>query len=216
MSVLEVKHVGEKASIVTPLGIAVLALLFERPMHPYEMYQLLVQRREDRNVKVRPGSLYHTVDRLQEQKLVRSTGTNREGNRPERTTYEVTDSGRAALTARISEILATPIREYPLFPVALAEAHNIGAEVVAVLLRERIDRLAKELDESAVLGERAAELAVPRVYWLDVGYSRAVLNAEIEWLRGLVDEIENGALPWLQTSPKTYLPEPDQQNGQLQ
>lgn len=70
------------ATALTPLGITVLALLFERPMHPYEMYQLLIQRRDDRLVKIRPGSLYHTVDRLERQELVVALGTEREGNRP--------------------------------------------------------------------------------------------------------------------------------------
>ena len=54
-----------------PLGIAALALLTERPMHPYEMYQILLLRKEDRIVKVRPGSLYHAVNKLEEGGLVR-------------------------------------------------------------------------------------------------------------------------------------------------
>ena len=49
---------------LTPLAISVLALLNERPMHAYEMYQLLLSRHNNRIVKVRPGSLYHTVERL--------------------------------------------------------------------------------------------------------------------------------------------------------
>jgi len=46
---------------LTPLAISVLALLEERSMHAYEMYQLLITRHNDRLLKVRPGSLYHTV-----------------------------------------------------------------------------------------------------------------------------------------------------------
>ena len=126
------------------LGIAVLALLVERPMHPYEMFQTLLQRGEDRLLKVRPGSLYHTVDRLAHAGLVHAAGTDREGNRPERTTYEITVAGRGALSDRIAEILGTPDREYPLFPVALAEAHNLPADDVVGLLRKRI--AAREAD----------------------------------------------------------------------
>ena len=82
---------------VTPLGISVLALLVERPMHPYEMYRLLLERHEDRRVKIRPGSLYHTVDRMAESGLVEATGTERDGGRPERTTYRITDAESTAL-----------------------------------------------------------------------------------------------------------------------
>ncbi|WP_375488990.1 PadR family transcriptional regulator [uncultured Mycobacterium sp.] len=56
---------------LTPLGVAVLALLRDRPMHGYQMFQTLVDRQADRIVKVRPGSLYHVVDRLAEEKLIR-------------------------------------------------------------------------------------------------------------------------------------------------
>ena len=75
---------------LTPLAVAALALLAEGPTHPYEMYQLASVRRGDQLVKIKPGSLYHTVSRLEKQELLASIGTDREGNRPERTTYEIT------------------------------------------------------------------------------------------------------------------------------
>lgn len=192
--------VGVKS--LTSLGIAVLALLFERPMHPYEMYQLLVQRGEDRIIKVRPGSLYHTVDRLAEQKLVRATGTDREGNRPERTSYEVTDAGRSALTARIAEILETPIREYPTFPIGLAEMHNLPVGEVVPLLERRIHLLTKDIAELDAMAEFARRNEVPRVFWVTIGYLTAVENAEVVWLTKLLAEIQSGELPWLETSNK--------------
>ncbi|WFR72123.1 PadR family transcriptional regulator [Prescottella defluvii] len=97
----------------TPLGISVLALSFERPMHPYEMCQLLVARRKDRIVKVRPGSLYHAVERLERDGLVEVVGTDRQGNRPERTTYEITVAGRRAVRERVAEIVAAPVPSTP-------------------------------------------------------------------------------------------------------
>src|SRR3954447_10538864 len=96
---------------LTSLGLAALALLAERPMHPYEMYQTLVHRREDRNVKVRPGSLYHAVDRLAREGLVDAVGVDREGKRPERTSYAITAGGRRALDDRVATMLATPAEE---------------------------------------------------------------------------------------------------------
>ena len=54
---------------LTPLAVSVLALLRERPMHPYEMYSLLIHRQAEYLVKVRPGSLYHTVERLARDEL---------------------------------------------------------------------------------------------------------------------------------------------------
>ena len=49
---------------LAPQAILVLGLVAERPMHPYEMFQTTIEREEDRLTKIRPGTLYHTVDRL--------------------------------------------------------------------------------------------------------------------------------------------------------
>ena len=165
-------------------------------MHPYEMYQTLVQRSEERVVKVRPGSLYHTVDRLAGQGYVRATGTNREGNRPERTTYELTDQGNLALSERIAEILGTPINEFPQFPLALGEAHNLPVESVIRLLRNRVTLLRADLEllEAGIRDIEAKQL--PRKYWIDAPYTRALTEVQVSWLESLIDDLESGVLSW--------------------
>ncbi|MFJ9367420.1 PadR family transcriptional regulator [Nocardia sp. NPDC101769] len=181
---------------LTPLAIAVLALLEERPMHPYEMYQLLISRHEDELVKIKPGSLYHTVARLAEQELVLAEGTDRAGNRPERTTYRIRTAGRAALRARISELLRQPVKEYPIFPVALAEAHNLPAGEVAAVLRERIAWIESRITELEALREWASNRQVPRRYWVAIDYVHDLSVTEARWLRGFIDDLDSGALEW--------------------
>jgi DNA-binding PadR family transcriptional regulator len=184
------------SSALTPLGIAALALLAERPMHPYEMYQTLVLRSEERVVKVRPGSLYHTVDRLAENGMVRATGTQREGNRPERTSYEITERGSVALSERVAEILGTPVNEYPEFPLALGEAHNLPVESVIELLRNRVSLIRADLGRLDD-GIRTLEAKrLPRKYWLNVQYTKALSEVEATWLESLIDDLESGRLSW--------------------
>jgi DNA-binding PadR family transcriptional regulator len=184
-------------TLLTPLGIAALALLAERPMHPYEMYQLLIQRSEDRIVKVRPGSLYHSVDRLARAGLLRATGTEREGNRPERTTYEITEAGQLALGERISEMLGTPTNEYPEFPLAIGEAHNLPRATVIQLLRSRLNLLGADLAFTEGGLRDLKERGIERRFWLNVEYTKALIEVEIEWLLQLIDDLETGALRWL-------------------
>jgi DNA-binding PadR family transcriptional regulator len=195
---------GQHARLaVTPLAIAVLALLEERPMHPYEMYQLLMARHEDRLVKVRPGSLYHTIARLAEQELVSADGVDREGNRPERTTYRILDLGRKALRDRVSEFLRSPAPEYPMFPVALAEAHNLPRNDVLALLRERAEHLANDLAEVDMMCAWAGMHAVPRRYWVVLPYQRAIIAAEIGWVQNFLTELDAGEMEWEEFDPVT-------------
>jgi DNA-binding PadR family transcriptional regulator len=170
---------------VTSLGISVLALLRGRPMHGYEMFQTLTARHTDRMLKVRPGSLYHVVNRLAEEKLIRQTGTARNGNRPERTTYELTDAGVDALTSRLLELLAGPVYEFERFVVGLAEIHHLDTTTALGALRRRIsalERSSAELrglrDAHASPGERTA-----------VDYLLATTAAKLDWLTRFVDSV---------------------------
>ncbi len=180
------------------LGISALALLAERPMHPYEMYQVLIQRHEDRVVKVRPGSLYHKVHWLESHGLVRSTATEREGNRPERTIYEITAAGRKTLATRVAEILAVPVNEYPVFPLAIGEAHNLPLDTVIELLGRRLALLEADLTEleETIRGVEAKN--VNPAYLLHGSYSRAIQTAEVEWLRQLLGDLRSNVIPWPQ------------------
>ncbi len=190
------------SATLTPLAIAVLSLLEERPMHPYEMYQLMLHRREDYLVKVRPGSLYHTVTRLAEQNLVQAEGTDRAGNRPERTTYRIGPAGSAALRERIAEIIRRPTNEYPIFPLAIAEAHNLPPDEMITLLTERIGWLDERLTELDALLNWLHINAVPRRYWIDIEYLRGQIDTELIWLRRIRSELSEGTLEWEKYSPE--------------
>ncbi|WP_144710179.1 PadR family transcriptional regulator [Curtobacterium pusillum] len=181
---------------LTPLAFAALGLLAESPMHPYEMYQLMLQRREDQNVKVRPGTLYHQIGRLVELGHVEPVGTERAGNRPERTTYAITDRGRQALEDGLRHMVAEPADEYPQFHLAVSHVDNLSAEDAVLALRARRDALRTrraEYDQAAT-GLQAKGLADR--YWLDVSYVRAMLTAQIEWLTATADRIATGDVPW--------------------
>ncbi|QCQ93741.1 PadR family transcriptional regulator [Rhodococcus sp. SGAir0479] len=182
---------------VTALGVAVLALLFERPMHPYEMFQLLGARRRDRVVKVRPGSLYHAVERLERDGLVVVSGTDRQGNRPERTTYEITDTGRAAVREWVTDTVPAPTPEYPRFTLGLAELHNLGSAEALALLDRRMEALGVELAELDALERLAQERAVPELFTIPFSYTRAMVEAELAWLRTFVDRVRGGDVPWV-------------------
>ncbi|HSN10800.1 MAG TPA: PadR family transcriptional regulator, partial [Propionibacteriaceae bacterium] len=65
------EHSGQSKGM-PPIGVAVLALLAERPMHPYEMLQTMRERHEDVALPVSIGSLYHAVSRLAEKGYVRA------------------------------------------------------------------------------------------------------------------------------------------------
>ena len=158
-------------------------------MHGYEMFQTLTARHEGRIVKVRPGSLYHAVYRLAEEDLIRTTTTGRTGNRPERTTFEITSQGAAALTERLRELVATPVNEFPRFVVALAEIHNLDFRQRRASVHGRIVALEDDLAELRTLiagqdcsGQSSGRPRLPA----------RVAEAQVAWLRGFVKSMRTG------------------------
>src|SRR5438067_936296 len=90
-------------SRTNPLALAVLACLYERPMHPYEVAQTLRQRAKHESIRLNYGSLYSVVEALDRRGLIRARETLREGRRPERTVYESTDEAQRTRRTRRKE-----------------------------------------------------------------------------------------------------------------
>lgn len=188
---------------LSPLAVSALGIIWEEPRHPYEVFRLMMRRREDRVVKIRPGTLYHTIDNLAADGLLEVVGTDREGNRPERTTYAITTSGRALLTATVRGMLARPVPEYPRFPVAIGEAHNLDAADATAALTERLEALRTELGLVETGIATVLRIELPPVLWLDISYQHAQLSAEIGWLEQLLADIRDGIVDWAARSTVT-------------
>ncbi|WP_169583002.1 MULTISPECIES: PadR family transcriptional regulator [Microbacterium] len=185
----------DAADRLTPLGLMLLALLAEGDMHPYEMIRLLRIRRDDRLVPITHGTVYHTVARLERAGLVTEVGVDREGNRPERTTYAVTDAGTATVREWVRREL--PRIDRPVeFRVALAEAHNLDRPEVADLLTARRAHLAAA-HAALTDGHRfARHKGVPDQYLLEVDRDEAMLAADLAWLDGLLARLADPDFAW--------------------
>ncbi|WP_191248751.1 helix-turn-helix transcriptional regulator [Amycolatopsis deserti] len=175
--------------------MAVLELLHERPMHPYEMTQLMRDRHLDHRVPVKPGSLYHTVDRLLAAGHIQIVETQREGRRPERTVYALTEQGRDAFVDRAKTMLGTLANEHPEFLSGLGAMDDLGRETALEQLRMRLLQLEAKAASQEVITRRLAE-ELPGIYWVDWRYTTAQVRFELEWTRQLVDDITSGRLDW--------------------
>jgi DNA-binding PadR family transcriptional regulator len=179
--------------VSNPLALAVLGTLRERPMHPYEMASTMRSYGKERSIKLNFGSLYTVVDNLAKHGLIEAIGARREGRRPERTIYRLTDVGRAELEEWLSELIATPVKEYPQFEAALSFMPVLSPDRVLTLLRERVAVLEKTIAQTQA-DVRAYDW-LPRLFMVEEEYALAMRQAELAWVRGLVKEFEDGSFP---------------------
>src|ERR1700678_4192003 len=128
-----------------PLALAVLVCLYEKPMHPYEVAQTLRTRAKEQSGRLNYGSLYAVVESLEKKGFIKATGTVREGKRPQRTIYEITDEGSVEMTDWLTELIATPNKEYPAFQAGLSFLPALDPDDALAALRHRAEALTMKL-----------------------------------------------------------------------
>jgi DNA-binding PadR family transcriptional regulator len=177
-----------------PLALAVLVCLAEQPRHPYEVATTLRQRQKHESVRLNYGSLYGVVESLERRGLIEAQETRRSGRLPERTVYRLTESGRIELHDWLTELLSTPVKEYPAFQAALSFLPALPPEDVATLLAERAQRLQAELAQDAATRELAQKAGLPRLFWVEHEFETVLREAELGYVRQLMADISSGAL----------------------
>ncbi len=179
------------------LALAVLALLAERPTHPYEMDFLMRTRGLEQSIKLNRGSLYTVVETLQRDGLIVPQETQREGRRPERTVYALTETGRAKFGGWHRTLLSTPATEYTQFAAALCFIAHFSPNETSALLEQRARLLDDEIEERQFrLGSIMERLSVPRLFLLEEEFALSQRQAEAQWVRRIVREIVDGTLTW--------------------
>lgn len=181
----------------SPLAMVVLSLLAEAPMHAYGMQQLIKSRRKDEVVNVaQRNSVYQAIERLLRDGYIQVRHTVRDAGRPERTVYELTDTGRDVQEKWLRAMLSTPAREFPEFPAALAFITTLPAAEAQKVLEMRQaaleDRLARVRADQKV-GE---DMRLPRVFLIEGEYEEAMVRAELDYVRGLVKDFRSSRLTW--------------------
>ncbi|MBY8880523.1 PadR family transcriptional regulator [Actinacidiphila acidipaludis] len=171
-----------------------MVFLNERPMHPYEIARLLRQRGKEHSIKINYGSLYTVVQNLEKHGFVEVAGVQRQGNRPERTLYGLTESGRVEMHDWLADLVAVPAREYPAFEAALSLIGALHPDEVAELLDERARAL--EVHAAALRGVlRRLDAELPRMFLIETEYQLHMIDAEAVWVRGFLRELSEGTLP---------------------
>jgi len=198
------------------LGLIVLWQLFEGPMHVYRMQKMFEAQGKDRVVNLRSrASLYQTLERLERHGLVEVHETRRAEGYPDRVVYAITDAGRDVARQWLREMLHDTEGEYPEFIAALSILFGLEPDDARAELELRAEKLQAALDATK-RGLAVADTGLPRLFLLEEEYRKAMLEAELSWLGGVIDDLREGRLTWseewLRELADKFLPADDQQH----
>src|SRR5450631_2023257 len=175
--------------------IAILALLREQPMHPYQMQSLLRERHKDEILALKRGSLYHAINRLRRASLIEAVSSTRDGRRPERTTWRILPAGQQQLLNALREMISVPQREPSEFLASMSFLVYLTPSAAAAKLAERAQHLEKEIQATGA-AMKAAAAHVHRINLIESEYLLAMRKAELKWVRSVAGELDSGQLTW--------------------
>jgi len=176
--------------------IAILGLLCRHgPQHGYELRKRIVDQHINDISNVQLGSIYAALKKLSTEGLAEQRGRSREGKRPTRTTFAITDLGKKELHSLIANAFTDP--QQPERPIDLAVHFSglLDLEEVIVLLEERLHALdgfgsAIDRAQRSTAHEDPAVLEIVR----DLSdHFRRVNRAELAWTNRVLENARSGA-----------------------
>jgi DNA-binding PadR family transcriptional regulator len=188
----EKKHRGAKRKLgLTTPDLVLLSLLAERPMHGYQA-NLELERREIRDwAGISRPQVYYSLEKLAREGLIRSLETDEPAAGPERSSFETTAKGKAALAEALERDEWTTQRERPAFLTWIALSWQARPGVFEKQMERRREFLEKEVSrEKEVLASILEEVGHPyhEAVWM-VGFMIEQFETELKWLKKLAEEL---------------------------
>jgi len=164
-------------------------------MHPYEMQRLMIERGKQSVIAIKRGSIYHAVERLLSAGLVEELETSREGRRPERTVYRLTEAGDDEVRDWMRSMLSQVNQEYSEFATVLSFLPVLEPAEVLAALHHRLVMLDGVIGRHEAISRSVGD-RLPRVFLIEEEYQLAMYRAEREWVAAVVDDFETGRFGW--------------------
>jgi DNA-binding PadR family transcriptional regulator len=185
------KHRAKRKLGLTTPDLVLLSLLAERPMHGYQA-NLELERREIRDwAGISRPQVYYSLEKLARAGMIRGLETEEPAAGPERSAFETSAKGKAALAEALEREEWTTQRERPAFLTWVALSWQARAGVFEKQMERRRGFLEKEvLREKEVLASILEEVGHPyhEAVWM-VGFIIEQFEAELKWLRKVGEEL---------------------------
>ena len=183
---------AKKESTLTTPDLVLLSLLAERPMHGYQANAEL-ERREIRDwAGISRPQVYYSLEKLARAGMIRSLETDEPASGPERSSFETTEKGRAALADALEREDWTTQRDRPPFLTWMALSWQARPGVCQEQIRRRQKFLEQEVTrEKETLRSILEEVGHPyhEAVWM-VSLMIEQFRTERRWLKRVAREMK--------------------------
>ncbi|THF69591.1 PadR family transcriptional regulator [Deinococcus sp. Arct2-2] len=155
------------------------------PMHGHRLRLEAEHDRVHLWTDISVGAVYGAMNRLASEGLLREAGQEREGNRPTRQLYEITQEGRTKLAALRQEGLGEVWFKYDPFDLALTRTDPDALSTLPSVLAHRLEAMQALLEKTRVINVDARDYLSLAEEWA-LRHSEYRLEAEIAYLTDLL------------------------------
>lgn len=175
--------------------LVILGLLREHSLYGYEIKQIIEVRMGDWT-SIAFGSIYFALGKLAGEGFIEKVAAEQEGSRPSRTIYQITKAGRAEFLGLLRVVWSEVERRHFAFDIGLFFTEALPVEEMKGYLRGRMAQLEATVQHVTIhRSEQLAHEDMPHSAAVIFDHSLAHFQAELDWMRDLLDKVKRGEYP---------------------
>jgi len=177
-----------KIKTVTDAELAVMSLLAEKPMHGYQIEQIIEERGMRDWTNIGFSSIYYILEKLRKIDWLESVLEYGEGKGPARQIYSLTTIGRKVWKKAVISALSNPHRSNSNFHLGLSNLlHLEKGQIIYALERyvKELEQKYKQVSEKLTNHSEGIPWNVSAMFDL----SLTQIKAELDWVQAFIKKI---------------------------
>ena len=177
-----------KTKTVTDAELAVMSLLAEKPMHGYQIEQIIEERGMRDWTNIGFSSIYYILEKLRKIDWLESVLEYGEGKGPARQIYSLTTTGRVAWKKAAINALSNPCRSNSNFQLGLSNLLHLEKSQIIPALEKYVKKLEQKYQQvSEKLTDQGEDLPWNASAMFDL--SLAQIKTELDWVKAFIDKV---------------------------
>lgn len=167
-------------------NLILLSFLRQRPMHGYEIQQLIQASRMDLWTNILSGSIYYALNKMESDGLIAATAEERTGARL-RKIYSITDEGEKLFQQMIRETLTLPPHTVKSdFSLGLVWIEDIPKEEAVELLEQNLKQVEESLAQWRSGKEIKDQYGLSKIALATFDNAISILEQDVAFLHKII------------------------------
>lgn len=172
----------------TDAELAILSLLAERPMHGYQIEQIIEERGMREWTELGFSSIYYLLGKLKNEGLLESRLVEAEGKGPTRQVFRLTSTGKVAWRLSAVDAIANPSRVFSNFQLGLSNIRALDrSEVLIALDHHKTSLASRKIHIQKKLDSYGAGVPFEARILFDLSFRQ--ISCELDWVEDLFGQL---------------------------